>query len=402
MSDSGTRTRGRASPTASIDSTDVIGVEALLSPEERVVRGRIHDFVQERLAGKIDRWFEEGEFPTEIVPELASHGLLGMQLSGYGCAGASAVAYGLAAMELEACDSGLRSFVSVQGSLAMFAVWRFGSEEQKERWLPAMAAGEAIGCFALTEPGAGSDPAGMTTTAVTDGSDWILNGSKRWATNGSISDVAVVWASTQEGIRGFLVPAGSPGFERRDIERKMSLRASVSSELLFEDCRLPAEALLPAAAGLRAPLTCLNEARYGIVWGSMGAARACYECALEYSKARQQFGVPVARFQLTQKKLVDMVVELNKGMLLALHLGRLKDAGTLRHQQVSVGKLNNVREALEIARSARSILGANGITLEYPVIRHMNNLETVSTYEGTNEIHTLAIGEAITGESAFS
>ncbi|MBA3430151.1 MAG: acyl-CoA dehydrogenase family protein [Actinobacteria bacterium] len=401
MSDAEGPGQASAPPSAPIDATDVIGVDGLLSPEEHDLRDSLRSFVDQEVAGNAGKWFEAGEFPRYIIPELASRGLLGMHLTGHGCAGASAVAYGLAAMELEAGDSGLRSFVSVQGSLAMFAIWRFGSEAQKEQWLPAMAAGEIIGCFGLTEANFGSDPAGMETTATADGTDWILSGSKRWSTNGSISDVAVVWARTEDGIRGFLVPRGTPGFERRNIGRKMSLRASDSSELSFEDCRLPGDALLPEARGLRAPLTCLDEARYGIVWGAMGAARACYECALDYSKERRQFGVPVARFQLTQKKLVDMVVELNKGTLLALHLGRMKDGGTLQHQQVSLGKLNNVREALKIARSARSILGANGITLDYSVIRHMNNLETVLTYEGTEEIHTLTVGAAITGESAF-
>ena len=326
---------------------------------------------------------------------------LGMHLTGYGCAGMNAVSYGLACMELEAGDSGFRSFVSVQGSLAMFPIWKYGSEEQKQDWLPRMAAGEAVGCFGLTEPDAGSDPGGMRTAARRDGGDWILNGTKMWITNGGIADVAVVWAQTDEGLRGFVVPAGSPGFSTRDIHRKVSLRASVTSELILDDVRLPESAALPGVAGMKGPLSCLNEARFGIVWGAMGAARACYESALEYSKSRRQFGRPIGAFQLTQQKLVDMLVELNKGVLLALHLGRMKDEGRLRPQQVSLGKLSNVREALRVAREARSILGANGITLEYPVMRHMINLESVLTYEGTAEIHTLILGEAITGLRAF-
>jgi glutaryl-CoA dehydrogenase len=329
-------------------------------------------------------------------------GLLGMHLEGYGCAGTNAVSYGVACTELEAGDSGFRSFVSVQGSLAMFPIWKYGSEEQKQEWLPRMATGEAIGCFGLSEPDHGSDPASMRTSAKRDGDDWILNGSKMWITNGGIADVAIVWARTDDGVRGFLVPRGTPGFQTRDIHRKLSLRASVTSELIFDDCRLPADAVLPEVTGMKGPLSCLSEARFGIIWGTMGAARACYESALEYSKTRKQFDVPIGSFQLTQQKLVNMLVELNKGMLLALHLGRLKDEGKLTPQHVSFGKLNNVREALEIAREARTILGANGITLEYPVIRHMNNLESVLTYEGTSEIHTLILGEAITGLKAFN
>jgi glutaryl-CoA dehydrogenase len=312
------------------------------------------------------------------------------------------VAYGLACMELEAGDSGFRSFVSVQGSLAMFPIWKYGTEEQKTEWLPRMARGEAIGCFGLTEPDHGSDPAGMRTSARRDGDDWILNGNKMWITNGSIADVGVVWARTEEGVRGFLVPRGTPGYSARDIPRKLSLRASVTSELVLDDCRLPADALLPGVAGMRGPLSCLNEARFGIVWGALGAARSCYETALDYSKTRIQFDKPIGSFQLTQEKLANMLVELSKGHLLALHLGRRKDEGTLRPEQVSLGKLNNVREALKIAREARTILGANGITLEYPVIRHMNNLESVLTYEGTSEIHTLILGEAVTGLRAYS
>jgi glutaryl-CoA dehydrogenase len=335
---------------------------------------------------------------------MADLGLLGMHLEGFGCAGASAVSYGLACLELEAGDSGFRSFVSAQGSLAMFPIWKYGSDEQKEEWLPRMSRGEVIGCFGLTEPDFGSDPGGMRTAARRRGRDWVLNGNKLWITNGSIADVAIVWARTDEEgnpIRGFIVPTGTRGFTVRDIPRKLSLRASVTSELILEDCVLPEAAFLPGARGLRGALSCLNEARYGIVWGAMGAARACYEAALEYAKTRVQFGKPIASFQLTQRKLVEMMVEINKGTLLALHLGRMKDEGRLAPQHVSLGKLSNVRAALEIAREARSILGANGITLEYPVMRHMNNLETVYTYEGTNEIHTLALGEAITGIPAY-
>lgn len=328
-------------------------------------------------------------------------GLLGMHLTGYGCAGASAVMYGLACTELEAGDSGVRSLVSVQGSLAMFPIWKYGSEEQKQEWLPKMAAGEAIGCFGLTEPDFGSDPAGMRTFARRDGDDWVLNGTKMWITNGGVADVAVVWAQTDDGVRGFIVPADTPGFSTNDIEKKLSLRASVTSELILEDVRLPADAFLPEVRGMKGPLSCLNEARYGIVWGSMGAARACFESALQYSTSRVQFGKLIGAFQLTQRKLVDMALEVNKGMLLALHLGRMKDNGHLQTEHVSVGKLNNVREALEVCREARTILGANGITLEYPVIRHMNNLESVLTYEGTSEIHILILGRALTGLEAF-
>jgi glutaryl-CoA dehydrogenase len=326
-----------------------------------------------------------------------------MHLEGYGCAGTNAVSYGLACLELEAGDSGARSFVSVQGSLAMYPIWRYGSEEQKRRWLPPMAAGEAIGCFGLTEPDFGSNPAGMRTSARRDGGDWVLNGTKMWITNGGIADVAVVWARTDdEGVRGFLVPAGTSGFTTSDIGRKLSLRASVTSELVLEDCRLPADAVLPEVRGMRGPLSCLNEARFGIIWGSMGAARACFASALEYARTREQFDRPIGGFQLTQQKLADMLVELSKGTLLALHLGRLKDEGRLAPEQVSLGKLNNVREALAIARTARTILGANGVTLEYPVIRHANNLESVLTYEGTSEVHSLILGQAVTGLAAFT
>lgn len=384
-----------------LDPSDFLDVESLLSDEERLIRDTVRDFVRSRVLPGIDDWFERGVFPKEMAPEIGQLGLLGMHLQGYGCTGASAVSYGLACMELEAGDSGFRSFVSVQGSLAMFPIWKYGSEEQKQEWLPLMSRGQAIGCFGLTEPDFGSDPAGMRATARRRGSDWVLNGNKLWITNGSIADVAVVWARADDGIRGFIVPTSTPGFSARDIHRKISLRASVTSELILEDVVLPESAVLPGVTGLRGPLSCLNEARYGIVWGAMGAARACYEAALEYGKTRVQFGRPIAAFQLTQRKLVEMLLEIGKGTLLALHLGRMKDEGRLAPQHVSVGKLNNVRAALEIAREARSVLGANGITLEYPVIRHMNNLESVFTYEGTNEIHTLAIGEAITGIAAY-
>ncbi|MGH2808141.1 MAG: acyl-CoA dehydrogenase family protein [Actinomycetota bacterium] len=384
------------------NALDFLGLDAELSDEERMIRDSVRQFVKDRVLPDIEKWFDVGEFPHEVATELGSLGLLGMHLEGYGCAGTNAVSYGLACMELEAGDSGFRSFVSVQGSLAMFPIWKFGSEEQKQQWLPKMAAGEAIGCFGLTEPDRGSDPASMRATARRDGDDWILNGNKMWITNGGIADVAVVWARAEEGVRGFLVPRSAKGFETRDIHRKLSLRASVTSELILDDCRLPADAVLPDVTGMRGPLSCLNEARFGIVWGAMGAARACYEAALEYSKTRIQFDKPIGAFQLTQKKLVDMLVEINKGTLLALHLGRRKDAGTLDPRHVSLGKLNNVREAIAIAREARTILGANGITLEYPVIRHANNLESVLTYEGTSEIHTLILGEAITGLRAFN
>jgi len=393
-----TVTRGSA---LRLDPSDFLDVESLLSDEERLVRDTVRDFVRSRVLPGIDDWFERGVFPKEVATEIGQLGLLGMHLQGYDCAGAGAVSYGLACMELEAGDSGFRSFVSVQGSLAMFPIWKYGSEDQKQEWLPRMARGEAIGCFGLTEPDFGSDPAGMRATARRRGSDWVLNGNKLWITNGGIADVAVVWARADDGIRGFIVPTSSRGFSTRDIHRKISLRASVTSELILEDVVVPESAVLPGVTGLRGPLSCLNEARYGIVWGAMGAARACYEAALAYAKTRIQFGKPIAAFQLTQRKLVEMLLEITKGTLLALHLGRMKDEGRLAPQHVSVGKLNNVRAALEIAREARSILGANGITLEYPVIRHMNNLESVFTYEGTNEIHTLAIGEAITGIAAY-
>jgi glutaryl-CoA dehydrogenase len=384
------------------DPIDFLQIEALLTDDERMMRDTVRRFVGDRVLPDIAKWFEAGEFPREIVTELGALGLLGMQLTGYGCAGANPVSYGLTCMELEAGDSGMRSAASVQGSLAMYPIYRFGSEEQKQQWLPPMATGELIGCFGLTEPDFGSDPSGMRTAAKRDGDDWVLNGTKMWITNGSIADVAVVWARTDEGIRGFLVPKETRGFSSRDIHNKLSLRASVTSELVFDDCRLPGDAVLPGAVGMKGPLSVLTEARFGIIWGVMGAARSCYEAALEYAKTRRQFDRPIGAFQLTQAKLVNMMLELNKGALLALHLGRMKERGELTPQQVSFGKLNNVREAIKITREARTILGANGITLEYPVVRHMNNLESVVTYEGTSEIHTLILGEAVTGLQAFT
>ncbi len=386
---------------AEIKPLDFLELDAELTDEERLIRDTVRQFVRDRVLPGIEGWFEEAVFPRELAPEIGKLGLLGMHLEGYGCLGASATSYGIACLELEAGDSGFRSFVSVQGSLAMFPIWKYGSEEQKQEWLPRMAAGEAIGCFGLTEPDAGSDPASMRSTARRDGGDWVLNGNKLWITNGGISDVAVVWARAEEGVRGFIVPKGTKGFTTRDIHRKLSLRASVTSELILEDVRLGESAALPGVIGMRGPLSCLNEARFGILWGAVGAARACYECALEYSKTRVQFGKPIGGFQLTQEKLVNMLLELNKAHLVALHLGRMKDAGRITPQHVSFGKLNNVREALDICRSARTILAANGITLEYPVIRHINNLESVLTYEGTSEIHTLVLGEAITGIPAY-
>jgi glutaryl-CoA dehydrogenase len=380
---------------------DFLNLERELSDEDRLLAETIRRFAADRVLPHVAEWYEEGRLPRELGGELGRLGLLGMHLEGYGCAGASAVSYGVACRELEAVDSGLRSFVSVQGSLAMFPIWKYGSEEQKQEWLPRMAAGEAIGCFGLTEPDAGSDPSGMKTNARLDGNEWVLNGSKMWITNGGIADVAVVWAKTDDGVRGFVVPRGTPGFSTQDIHRKLSLRASITSELIFEDCRLPADAVLPEIRGLRGPLSCLSEARYGIIWGAVGAARTCLETAIDYAKTRVQFGKPIAGFQLTQQKLANMTVELNKAGLLALHLGRLKDEGILTPEQVSFGKLNNVREALAIAREARTILGANGISSEYPIMRHANNLESVLTYEGTSEVHTLIIGEKITGERAF-
>lgn len=380
----------------------LFGTDALINEEDRAIRDTVRDFTDERIRPHLEEWFEAGALPArEVAQELGKLGVLGMHLDGYGCSGTSATAYGLACMELEAADSGLRSLVSVQGSLAMFAIWKHGSEEQKQEWLPRMAAGEAIGCFGLTEPDFGSDPSGMRTRAKRDGDDWILNGTKMWITNGSIADVAVVWAQTDDKIRGFVVPTDTPGFSAPEIKKKLSLRASVTSELVLDNVRLPESAMLPGAKGLSGPLSCLNEARYGIVFGALGAARDCLETAISYTKDRDVFGKPLAAYQATQLKLANMTLELGKGMLLALHLGKLKDAGQLRAEQVSLGKLNNVRESLAIARECRTLLGANGITLEYPVLRHANNLESVLTYEGTSEVHQLVIGQAVTGQSAF-
>ncbi|WP_231643320.1 acyl-CoA dehydrogenase family protein [Mycolicibacterium baixiangningiae] len=388
--------------TEPISPDALVGTDALLNDEERQIRDTVRSLVKRRIAPEIATWYENGELPArELARELGDLGLLGMHLEGYGCAGTSAVAYGLACLELEAGDSGIRSLVSVQGSLAMYAIHAFGSEEQKQQWLPRMAAGTAIGCFGLTEPDHGSDPAGMRTRATRDGDDWILNGAKMWITNGSVADVAVIWARSEDGVRGFAVPTDTPGFSAHTIKSKMSLRASVTSELVLEDVRLPDSARLPGATSLRAPLSCLNEARFGIVFGALGAARDCLETALDYSRSRRQFDRAIAGFQLTQQKLADMTLEYGKGVLLALHLGRLKDAGDIAGHQVSLGKLNSVREALTIARTARTILGASGITSEYPVMRHANNLESVLTYEGTSEMHTLIIGQALTGLSAF-
>jgi glutaryl-CoA dehydrogenase len=388
-------------PTAPLRPNDFLAIDALLSDEERDIRDAVRAFVADRVTPHVGDWFEEGTIPRELPKQLGDLEVLGMHLTGYGCAGTSATAYGLACMELEAGDSGVRSLVSVQGSLAMFAIWKWGSEAQKQEWLPRMAAGDAIGCFGLTEPDSGSDPGSMRMHAKRDGDDWILNGQKMWITNGTIADVAVVWARTEEGIRGFLVPQGTPGFAAPEIHKKLSLRASVTSELVLDDVRLPDSARLPEATSLRGPLSCLNEARYGIVWGAAGAARACFEAALEYSKTRIQFDQPIASFQLIQARLAEMAVKVNQATLLALHLGRLKDAGTLRPEHVSMGKLANVNAALDVARTARQVLGANGITLEYPVIRHMNNLESVVTYEGTADVHALVIGHALTGIAAF-
>ncbi|MDQ8703808.1 acyl-CoA dehydrogenase family protein [Streptomyces sp. LHD-70] len=391
-------------PIPALDAADPLGLESLLTDTERAVRDTVRQYLTDKVEPHIADWFERGELPAlpELARDFGELGLLGMHLDGYGCAGMSALAYGVACRELEACDSGLRSFVSVQGSLAMFAIHRFGSEEQKQEWLPRMAAGTAIGCFGLTEPDHGSDPSSMRTRARREGGDWILDGRKMWITNGSVAAVAVVWAQTEDGIRGYVVPTDSAGFSAPEIKHKMSLRASVTSELVLDGVRLPASAMLPEARGVGAPLTCLNEARYGIVWGATGAARSAWQAATDYATQREQFGKPLSGFQLTQQKLVDMAVEWHKSTLLALRLADLKDSAADVHPaQISFGKLNNVREALEICRTARTILGANGISLEYPVIRHMNNLESVLTYEGTTEMHTLALGHALTGHAAF-
>ncbi|KJV00188.1 MAG: acyl-CoA dehydrogenase family protein [Rhodococcus sp.] len=381
---------------------ELFAIDSLLDDEERQIRDTVRKFGNERIRPHIADWFDEGTVPArELAKELGSLGLLGMHLEGYGCAGTSATAYGLACLELEAIDSGIRSLVSVQGSLAMFAIWKYGSEEQKQQWLPRMAEGSLIGCFGLTEADFGSNPGGMLTRAKRDGDDWILNGSKMWITNGPVADVAVVWAQTDDKVRGFVVPTDTPGFTANTVKKKLSLRASITGELVFDDVRLPADAMLPEARGLSGPLSCLNEARFGIVFGAMGAARDCIESAVEYSKTRAVFDKPLAGYQLTQAKLANMALELGKGQLLALHLGRLKDKGELPGERVSLGKLNNVREAIKIARECRTILAANGITLEYPVLRHANNLESVLTYEGTSEVHQLVIGQALTGSSAF-
>ncbi len=381
--------------------TDLLRIDDELSDDERLVRDTVRKFAADRILPNVADWFEAGTLPRELVPELGQLGLLGMHLTGYGCAGMGPIAYGVTCREMEAADSGLRSLVSVQGSLAMFPIWKYGSEEQKNEWLPRMAAGQAVGCFGLTEPDHGSDPSSMKTRAVRDGSDWVLSGSKMWITNGSIADIAVVWAGTEEGIRGFLVRRGARGFTARNIHKKLSLRASVTSELHFDDVRLPAGAVLPGVTGLKGPLSCLTEARFGIIWGATGAARSCLESATDYATTREQFGKKIGSFQLTQSKLAWMLADLQRAQLLALHLGRLKEAGRVTPEQISLGKMSNVRTAIDIARTARTILGANGVTLEYPVIRHANNLESVLTYEGTEEIHTLAIGQALTGISAY-
>lgn len=391
-----------ASAPPEIKPKDFLNVDHLLSDEERDMRDSVRAFVQGEVVEHVGDWFEAGAVPVrELAPKLGKLGVLGMHLTGYGCAGASATAYGLACLELEAGDSGIRSLVSVQGSLAMYAIWRWGSEEQKNEWLPRMAAGEAIGCFGLTEPDAGSDPGAMRTTARRDGDDWILHGQKMWITNGSLADVAVVWARTDDGVKGFLVERGTPGFTTQDIHKKMSLRASVTSELLLDDVRVPDSARLPEVSSLRGPLSCLNEARFGIVFGAIGAARACLEAALDYALTREAFGRPIAATQIQQAKLAQMAVDVNQGTLLALHLGRMKDDNLLRNEHVSMGKLANVDAALRVARTARQVLGANGVTLEYPVIRHMNNLESVVTYEGTADVHALVVGGALTGIQAF-
>src|SRR4051794_2597842 len=385
-----------------LDPLDLLALDSLLDDEERAIRDTVRRFVRERVLPEIGDWFDEARLPQELARELAQLGLFGMHLEGYGLPGASSVAYGLTCLELEAGDSGVRSLVSVQGSLAMYAIWRWGSEEQKQRWLPSMHEGDAIGCFGLTEPDAGSDPGSMRTHARRDGSDWVLNGSKMWITNGTVADVAVVWARTDEGkINGFLVEKGMPGFSAPEMKHKLSLRASVTSELVLTDVRVPEENRFPEVDSLRGPLSCLNEARYGIVWGAVGAGRASFEAALDYARERMVFGKPISAYQLTQQKLAEMALEINRATLVALHIGRMKDEGTLRPEHVSLGKMGNVRGALEVCRSARTILGGNGITLEYPVIRHMNNLESVLTYEGTHEVHTLVVGAALTGESAF-
>ncbi|BFU47326.1 acyl-CoA dehydrogenase family protein [Krasilnikovia sp. MM14-A1004] len=386
-----------------VSAFDLLDLDSLLSDEERDVRSLVRRVADDRVRPYVADWYERGEVPVrDLACEFGKLGLLGMHLKGYGCAGSSAVAYGLACLEMEAADSGVRSLISVQGSLAMYAIWRYGSEEQKQRWLPGMAAGELIGCFGLTEPDHGSDPAGMATRARRDGTDWILTGGKMWITNAPVADVAVIWARAEEGVVGFAVPTDTPGFAAREVRHKMSLRASATGEITLDEVRLPEEARLPAARGLKAPLSCLTEARFGIVWGALGAARDCLDTALAYAGSREQFGRPIAGFQLTQAKFADMALELQKGYLLAMHLGRRHDAVGLRPEQVSAGKLNNVREAIAIARQCRTILGANGVSGEYPIMRHANNLESVLTYEGTSEIHQLVLGQQLTGLSAFA
>jgi glutaryl-CoA dehydrogenase len=394
--------KGTAMPRSSDPApTDLLRIDDELGDEERLVRETVRQFAADRILPNVADWFEAGTLPKELLPEIGKLGLLGMHLKGYGCAGMGAIAYGVACRELEAADTGLRSLVSVQGSLAMFPIWKYGSDEQKDEWLPRMAAGQAAGCFGLTEPDHGSDPSSMSTRARRNGPDWVLSGAKMWITNGGIADIAVVWAGTEDGIRGFLVPRGARGFTTRNIHKKLSLRASVTSELYFDEVRLPGSAVLPGVHGLRGPLSCLSEARFGILWGVTGAARTCFETAADYARTREQFGHKIGAFQLTQRKLAWMLADLQRSQLLALHLGRLKEAGTITPEQISLGKMSNVRTAIEIAREARTILGANGVTLEYPVIRHANNLESVLTYEGTEEIHTLALGQAITGISAY-
>ncbi|HEY4021287.1 MAG TPA: acyl-CoA dehydrogenase family protein [Pseudonocardiaceae bacterium] len=383
------------------DPMDFLALDAELDDAERAVRDTVRRYARTELLPHVAEWFERGTLPRDIAKGLGELGVFGMHLHGYGCSGTSAVAYGVACRELEAIDSGLRSFVSVQGSLAMFAIHRWGTEEQRQEWLPRMATGDALGCFGLTEPDSGSDPGSMRTKARRNGSDWVLDGAKMWITNGTLADVAVIWAGTDEGIRGFVVPTNAPGFTAREVPHKLSLRASVTAELVFEGVRLPAEAVFAEVRGLKGPLSCLNEARFGIAWGVVGAARTCYESALDYAGTREQFGKPIAGFQLTQRKLADMVVEVNRAGLLALHVGRLKDAGTLHPHHVSLAKLANVRSAIDVARSARTVLGANGITLDYPVMRHASNLETVLTYEGTEEVHALTVGQSVTGLNAF-
>jgi glutaryl-CoA dehydrogenase len=380
---------------------DYLGLDELFAPEDKMTRDTVRQFVEREVIPQIERNFATENFPLTLVPAMAELGIFGANLKGYGCAGMNGIAYGLIMQELEAADSGLRSFVSVQSALSMHAIYAFGSEEQKRRFLPEMAQGKLLGCFGLTEPDHGSDPAAMETKARRDGSGWVLNGTKRWITNGTLADVAIVWARVDEGIAGFLVEKGAPGFSAHDIKGKFSMRASVTSELIFEDVRLPDSARLPQARGLRAPLACLNEARYGIVWGAVGAARTCYNCALDYAQSRRQFARAIGGYQLVQNKLVTMLSEITKAQLVCLRLGQLKNAGKLRPEQVSFAKRNNVGEALKIARMARDILGANGIVNEYPVIRHMLNLETVNTYEGTYDIHTLIVGRDITGLNAF-